>query len=379
MPQSHVLLRTLPDVLTWRTTATEIYRRLNAVQAGLVSTRVRTLGEGCGELGGALSAMPSEMRRRIELAPQVFRQAFSVDLRVGRVRESLERFIAIERYIHGKATIAPGAGGRWSALADACIVEGDGGLRIPETSSSRPPAGNLAFAPVVRRTVLDGYSPLYAGVLRRGLGGELRAGETYPAGEFREVVARVVRALDVVESACEPARAMLDACVHVVALDWIPARPDKGASASIWFLPGMAGLRNVHSKGCSPEWLMDALVHEGIHAFLYKVHLIEPLFARDRIHPRITVVSPWSRRSLGVGSFTHACFVWFGLWNFWKQAAPHTALGSAFAERARKGFEGRSFLDNVSAEAQAIMQPDVIEAIRSMAAEANAYAGSAPT
>lgn len=367
VPQSRVLVPTIPAVLTWRTTASELYSRLNAVQAALVGLRLRALG---GDLGHALSAMPSEMRRRIELAPLVFRQAFAVDVPASRLRESLERFIAIERTIHGETMIAPGAGGRWSALGDACVVDGDGGLRIPETSWSRPPAGNLAFAPLARRTVLDGYSPLYGEVLSGARGPE----QSYTAGKFREAVARVVRALDVVESACEPARAMLDACVRVVVLDRVPAEPDRRRSFSARILPGMAVLQNVHSRVWSPEWLMDALLHEGIHALLYKVHMNEPLYTTDRSLPGITVVSPWSGQSLAIRTFTHACFVWFGLWKFWKQAAPYTASGSAFAERARRGFEAESFLDNVSAEAQAIIQPDVIEAIRSMAAEANASA-----
>ena len=178
-------------------------------------------------------------------------------------------------------------------------------------------------------TVLDGYSPLYGRVLSGARGPE----KTYPAGKFREAVARVFRALDVLESACEPARAMLDACVRVMVLDRVPAEPDRKGSSSARSLPGMARIKNVHSGRRSPECLMNALLHEGIHALLYKVHMKESLYTTDRGLPRITVVSPWSGRSLGVHTFTHACLVWFGL-----------------------------------------QQPDVIEAIRSMAAEAKASA-----
>ncbi len=72
----------------------------------------------------------------------------------------------------------------------------------------------------------------------------------------------------------------------------------------------------------------------------------------------------------------HACFVWFGLWNFWKQASPQSERGRHLAERARKGFESEPFLDHIPREGLAILGPDLVEAIGSMAAEANGQVGS---
>ena len=68
----------------------------------------------------------------------------------------------------------------------------------------------------------------------------------------------------------------------------------------------------------------------------------------------------------------HACFVWFGLWHFWRRASPPSGRRSGLAERARQGFEGEACLGNIPAEGVEILKPDMVEATRSLAEEASA-------
>ena len=62
----------------------------------------------------------------------------------------------------------------------------------------------------------------------------------------------------------------------------------------------------------------DALVHEAIHAVVYRLELIEFLHLDDRASLAQQTTSPWSGRSLTLRSFVHACFVWYGLWHLWQ-------------------------------------------------------------
>ena len=79
---------------------------------------------------------------------------------------------------------------------------------------------------------------------------------------------------------------------------------------------GRMGLGNPH-RATKLE-LVDLIVHESIHSLLYmlerdvRFYLVDP-----GIHG---FQSPWSGRLLTLHSYTHACFVWYGLAHFWSAA-----------------------------------------------------------
>ena len=360
------LLQAIPSVLKWKNSDEDFHRRVNDTHLATVRLHVQALGERGSRFRSVLSDMPPAMRRRIELAPEVYRLVrYATDRSVPEVCEALERFCAVEKHIEGGRSVAPGTSRCWSALGDVC-VNGNGDESIPDTACSRRPARDLTFAPGVRQTVIDGYSPFHAEIVR----GARIPVESYRAGEFREVVARLFSAFKFIESACAPACAMLDARQRVVVLVRTPDHPNSLISRSTRDLPGLAAFFNLHSSAWHPTNIVDHLVHEGIHALLYKTTLSGTFFTRQK-RGTITAVSPWTGRRLTLGSFVQACFVWYGLWNFWKQASPQSKRGRHLAERARKGFESEPFLDHIPREGLAILEPDVVEAIRSMAAEAN--------
>ena len=67
---------------------------------------------------------------------------------------------------------------------------------------------------------------------------------------------------------------MLDACLRVAAL----ARSRDDVSGPHPELPGLAGLTNLHSERWGAEQVVDALVHETIHALIAKMGLADGLF-----------------------------------------------------------------------------------------------------
>ena len=320
-----------------------------------------------------LSDMPLRMRRRIEHAPEVLRLLRSAtDRSAHEVCEALDRFCAVEKHIEGHRTIEPRPSSCWSALGDVCVSGADEESRLMLPPSYRQ-VGELRFAPVVRRTVVDGYSPFHATIF-----GRRATVECHRVSEFRAAVEKVSSALQFIHSACAPACAMLDACLRVVAVARMPEHLESRLSISRSDLRGLAGLANLHSEKWAAEEVVDALIHEGIHALLGKAALAEELFSTHRTAGVIWTVSPWSGRRLPLVTFVHASFVWFGLWNFWNLASAHCERGALFAARARTGFGGESFLRNIPPEGLRVLEPDVVEGIRSMAAEVNAAQPARP-
>ncbi len=359
------VFRALLGVLRWRRSESALFGRLDALHAAVVTLRIRSLcGTGCGP-STSLAAMPPAARRRIELAPEVFRLVFYETCRSPRgICEALERFCAVEESREGRRG-PPTRAGSWSALGDV-RVGGAADVNGAQAASSGRSVGAPVSAPTLRRTVVDGYSPFRRHVFSSA---DMPTTVALGAGEFRAAVSRLSSALGLIESTCGPAMAMLDACLRVIAVARTP-RPVGTISISRPILPGMAGLADLHSERWSTEGVADALVHEATHALIYRLAFSAPLCSMRDADQDVRVVSPWTGHRLSVVSFVHAGFVWFGLWHFWSRAEPGNRRAAAFAERARRGFDGEMPLRNLSREGTKLVAPDVLAALRAMTREA---------
>jgi HEXXH motif-containing protein len=125
--------------------------------------------------------------------------------------------------------------------------------------------------------------------------------------------------------------------------------PKAGFASSSWpAYVGKVALVNAHCAELTAERLANALIHEAIHSILFMIETSEPFvvdFTRDG---DATVTSPWSGRALPLINYVHACFVWYGLWCFWRLAARAKAFAPASAashlELAASGFRGPPLL-----------------------------------
>src|SRR5208337_3830771 len=77
---------------------------------------------------------------------------------------------------------------------------------------------------------------------------------------------------------------------------------------------------NAHLTAIDSAVLAEALVHEAIHSLLYMHELCEPWVRYEGLQDAIPIESPWTGSRLALRAFLHACFVWFGLVNFWTRA-----------------------------------------------------------
>jgi hypothetical protein len=183
---------------------------------------------------------------------------------------------------------------------------------------------------------------------------------------------RVIDAVATVLESASAAAMMLRTCVHFIAVEH---RHGGGAASSSWFVrPHLVGLTNIDAE--SDSWLVDALVHEGVHSLLYMLEVSEPWFLAGR-NGGDRVRSPWTGASLPGHSFVHACFVWYALYHFWKGAPTQGA--AVRREKAAAGFASPDVIAGALAQIRG-MNPEVTHAIMEMARDvAQAPPPAAPT
>lgn len=156
--------------------------------------------------------------------------------------------------------------------------------------------------------------------------------------------------------------------VLVVANDG--SRPDASASSSSGQYIGRTLLLNPLAPGTAGSDVADSLVHEAIHSLLY-MHEICDGWVEDPLRHGVTpdLVSPWSGQLLRLRPFLQACFVWFGLWQFWRRAEvahawPHTATERRQLISAR-GFMGNRLTDLLAPYSR-VIAADVVGCIDAM-------------
>ena len=79
---------------------------------------------------------------------------------------------------------------------------------------------------------------------------------------------------------------------------------------------GEIRLMNVHQDAYTIPKVAEALVHESVHNLLSTYEYLHGPFLLTEDDRNYRPVSPWSGNPIPVGSFCHAVFVWFSLYNF---------------------------------------------------------------
>jgi hypothetical protein len=127
---------------------------------------------------------------------------------------------------------------------------------------------------------------------------------------------------------------------------------------------------NAHSSAVDAGILAEALVHESIHSLLYMHETCEPWVASDDLRANdAVVVSPWTGVRLPLRNYLQACFVWFGLAEFWSMAHGSDAFPVnqcvARYKAAARGFNSAPLGDNI-ASFQMQIAPELLDKLRLM-------------
>jgi HEXXH motif-containing protein len=139
---------------------------------------------------------------------------------------------------------------------------------------------------------------------------------------------------------------------------------------------GRSVVTNMQRSDLNVAEVADSIVHEAIHALLSMQERRRKWVLEEDLYdstPR--AISPWSGRHLPLRAFLQACFVWYGLLNFWLQAYTRgieiersSESGRQIQDRiaaAATGFLKGSLFDHISEFTDRI-SPDILNAIEEM-------------
>jgi len=129
--------------------------------------------------------------------------------------------------------------------------------------------------------------------------------------------------------------------------------------------------------------LANGIVHEGIHGLLYMQEVQEEWVSDPELRDSTRrVFSPWTGAHLALRPFLQACFVWYGLANFWSQALANNSFADTqearnWLERTLLGFTKgpllqhirayEGFISTVVKDAIMEMQDTIVSATRAVA------------
>jgi HEXXH motif-containing protein len=227
----------------------------------------------------------------------------------------------------------------WTALGDF-YHSGRGGQAVAGGESEMRWAPDQSFcAPLVAEAIpIDFFSP------NVGHAKETTVKDDFLEFSPQEMVVVRQRLSDVfarIAEVSEAAARLVKEFVKVI----IPLKVPSGCgSTSERSFPGRVLLQGV--EVATPSRMAAALVHEAIHQLLYVLEY-EGRFVITE--PEGRVKSFWTGRALQLHSFFHACFVWYGLANFWALARNSDAFEGQEVDEGLSGclsgFQGQNPVD----------------------------------
>ncbi len=191
----------------------------------------------------------------------------------------------------------------------------------------------------------------------------------YPEA-VRPSLAAVVDAASDALARVPAARVFVDAQLDAVLLRRSAAIGQPTSSSNRTHV-GVAVLTNLDASPDAPLVCAEALVHESVHQYLYRIEREHgPLCDLDATR---RYRSPWSGNRIPLHSFVHACFVYQALLAFWSRHASvdDDAAAVAFArDRVARSLFGYGFVERVIDDPtfpRAAVDPGVLDAIKRVA------------
>jgi HEXXH motif-containing protein len=184
----------------------------------------------------------------------------------------------------------------WTALGDVHIRAGGGIERSPS-----------------RELLLDFDSPTVRNADPQGRVHEEEAWWPLGPGDREAFLEDLRMALEAIDASSPTVAAFIRRFIRVLVVQRNDAGAYSAYSANKYI--GRVILSNPQRAGAVA--IAESLVHEATHALLYMQIQQDPWGMDGDPLQEEKAVSPWSGRMLPSSTYLHACFVWFGLLNFW--------------------------------------------------------------
>lgn len=352
----------LPEFLTWQT-GNDLTRSACRIHVQYVYHQVKAWSNVSEiDLFHLITSLPTSSQQRLLLAPRLYSLLRSKANPGVEEIDTLKDFLDLEKYLCDRGGHRPR--GSWTALGDFYLAPDNETAEDAPAHASSFYIGNQTFkAPMLGNIVLDACRPF------RNTDYPPPMGEVtnHTPQELEFIKWRLEQSLEQIGRISGTARTAVDALLQVITVVRAPELTKGTQSFSNKPAIGRMGLANSHSNEWSVSKIADAIVHEAIHALIYKIELTNSLYTDYTMEwEPVTAVSPWSGRTLRLHSFLHACFVWFGLWNFWGLASHDEAEAMELRQTAANGFLKGHPLSCVPDAARDRVRPEVLDAIDHM-------------
>jgi hypothetical protein len=151
-----------------------------------------------------------------------------------------------------------------------------------------------------------------------------------------------------------------------------PVDPSHFSSGSTGQYVGRSFFTNPHLPMANIVSCSEGIVHEAIHGLLYMQERLKPwVYRPELLDSNPLIKSPWTGTILPVRQYMQACFVWYGLLNFWclalkAQTFPPDQIRTRILT-ALGGFTRGSLVNRLDPYKDGISE-DLLEAIQAMQA-----------
>lgn len=302
-------------------------------------------------------SLPEDSRLRFLTAPETYRRLIRrASEPVAAQADFISDSLRAERCrLREEPRLAEGV---WSA-------SGDYYFPASWASDSKDGTDDAVFkAPLItEHVVVDASSP-YA---RISIPGDASEKTSHTPPEVRLILARLFETVDRIDEVAPYVRDFIDLVTRVIVLKKDQADPHSFGSSSWSSYIGKMALTNAHTEQINLARLANALAHEAIHSLLYMVELSDCFYLDEGAVCEFQVKSGWTGRTLYLASYLHACFVWFGLLNFWRLALECEGFTRSAADdclsRAAKGFRSGDVLLPLK-DIRQHLRPELLDAVQ---------------
>jgi hypothetical protein len=255
------------------------------------------------ELIAAYEALPETSKLNYLLSPSTYEALHACRYRPTR---NVERLISFAKdqlsIVHGTPPDGHKSDAReiWSPIGGEALLR-DGPKWRPQNS-----------AKLDALVVIDFDSPFAHAVLSSPL--MSRPPEPFSESEREDIVMKLNGALEYVDRVVPVFGRMIRNYTRAIRVRKCEAFDDL-QSEHVTNTIGEIRLMNAHREAYSITKLAEALVHESVHNLLSTYEYLHIPFVLSHDDRRYRPVSSWSGNPIPVGSFCHAVFVWFSLYN----------------------------------------------------------------
>jgi HEXXH motif-containing protein len=311
--------------------------------------------------------LPLPSKSRIVESPDVYNQITQyVRNQSNTLQNLLEQSIRVEELRNG-LHLHPCAG-KWSANGDFLF---DDVLEEKRDEAGWRIRGRFSAPLLGNKIPLDHHSPFARHPMPVAEFRSVQFGTAEPmtAKEEQCAITLVRRSFSKINSALPEAADFIGRCVNSIILRKTSSTGKIFQSASRNAFIGQIVLLNPHHDHVDDEDMAESLIHESIHALLWRAEILDHFLLNPNMEMGI-VRSPWSGERIVYYTLLQACFVWYGIFWFWDAVTrsksefyPNRAI--RLRDRARAGFHKEEYIMSLEQNCRNL-KPGVFEVFKEL-------------